>query len=510
VYSKSYECIAESSKDVLGRIVLRVILPEPFLVSLALIARRRGWMKGREAGVAGGSSRPRDRVRDPSRLAVRIALHCLAGLAVVSSTTPLVAEELTLSLAQALDLAAQRNPEILAQRARTEAEAVRAQVIERTNRPRLSLASGWSRTNTPSMVFAQKLNAGDFVQEDFAIDRLNSPEALSHLTTTLAAEMPLDVSGKVKARAAAQSSAGQASGARLDESVQDLRLHVVEAYRRAALALRVSEVAERALASARAREADVQARVGEGAVLGADLLRVRARRRQREAEIAERRADAQIAVAILSRALGADPAVSYRPTELPSAPSPHPNDGAAWVSRALAERPSLRAASNRLQGQTWALRAERRSSWPDLAAWGQVQDDRGAFSAGSQSGAFGVLLRWSVLDATRGRRVAAATAEAHAAELEVRASHDQVRLEVETAWRRAQAARERYAAAAGGAEEGREALRVVHERYQHGMATLTDELETEAASLAAELEELRAASEAAIADAALLRATGAL
>lgn len=466
-------------------------------------------MKGRQAGGAAGRLALHDRGRDPSLVALRVARRLLAGL-VLSSATALFAEEVPLSLAQALDLAQQQNPEILAQRTRTEAEAARAQAVKRTSWPRLSLASGWSRTNTPSMVFAQKLNAGEFMQDDFAIDRLNSPDALSHLTTTLAAEVPLDVSGKVRARAQAQSSAEQASGAALDESVQDLRLRVVGAYRRAALAQRVTEVAERALASARAREADVAARVGEGAALGADLLRVRARRRQRAAELAERRADAQIALAMLSRALGADPTVSYRPTELPSAPPPLPNEGASWVSRALADRPSLRAASNRLQGRTWAVRAEERSNGPDLAAWGQVQDDRGGFSTGSQSGAFGVLLRWNVFDPTRGRRVAAALAESHAAELEVRASRDQARLEVETAWRRAQAARERYAAAAGGAEEGREALRVVRERYQQGMATLTDELETEAASLAAELEELRAASEAAIADAALLRAAGAL
>ena len=143
-------------------------------------------------------------------------------------------------------------------------------------------------------------------------------------------------------------------------------------------------------------------------------------------------------------------------------------------------------------------------------AWGQLQDDRNAFSGGERSGAFGVLLRWSVLDATRGKRVTAASAEARAAELAAQAAAGQVRLEVETAWRRAQAARERYAAAAGGAEDGREALRVVQERRQQGLATLTDELETEAASLAAELEELRAAAEIAIADAALLRAAGAL
>ena len=359
------------------------------------------------------------------------------------------------------------------------------------------------------MVFAEKLNAGAFTQDDFAIDRLNAPDALSHLTTTLATEVPVDVFGKVKARSEAQSSGQRVANAMVDEGIQDLRLRVVEAYRRAAVAQRVVEVAERALASARSREAAAEARVAEGAALGADLLRVRARRRQREADLAERRADTQTAIAVLSRTLGAEPNVSYLPTELPAAPPSIEGDGATWTSRALAARPVLHAASERLKSQTWSVHTEERANRPDLAAWGQLQDDRNSAS-GNTSGAFGVLLRWNVFDPTSGRRVAAASAEAHAAELAAQAAADQVRLEVETAWRRAQAARERYSAAAGGAEEGREALRVVQERRQQGMATLTDELETEAASLAAELEELRAVSEVAVADAALLRAAGAL
>ena len=434
----------------------------------------------------------------------------LALLILIASLAPLSAQEVPLSLAQALDLAQQHNPEILAQRARTEAEAARAQAVKRTSWPRLSLTSGWSRSNTPALVFAQKLNSGDFTQDDFAIDRLNSPEALSHLTTTLLAEVPVDAFGAVKARAEAQSSTGRAGEEQAGESVQDLRLRVVEAYRRAALSQRVVDVAERALASARAREADMEARVGEGASLRADLLRVRARRRQREADLAERRADSEVALAMLSRALGTDPPVSYRPTELASEPPPLAGDAPSWQSRALTNRPSLRMAVERLKAQNWSLRAEERASWPELAAWGQLQDDRSGLSSGGQSGAFGVLLRWKVLDPTRGKRVAAAAAEVHAADLEVRASRDQVRLEVETAWRRARSSRDRYAAAAGGAEEGREALRVVQERRQQGMATLTDELETEAASLAAELDELRVATEASIADAALRRAAGGL
>jgi outer membrane protein TolC len=85
---------------------------------------------------------------------------------------------------------------------------------------------------------------------------------------------------------------------------------------------------------------------------------------------------------------------------------------------------------------------------------------------------------------------------------------DQVRLEVAMAYRRAVSARERHAAASGGSEEGREAFRVVQERRKAGMATLTDELETETAALGAALQEIGAASEVAIADAALKRAAG--
>ena len=146
-----------------------------------------------------------------------------------------------------------------------------------------------------------------------------------------------------------------------------------------------------------------------------------------------------------------------------------------------------------------------------LALYGQVQDERASFAdGGGQSFTVGAAVRWSLFDPTRGRRVAAAQAERRGADLAERAAADQVRLEVELAWRRAEAARQRFSAAAGGAEEAREALRVVRERRQAGMATLTDELETESVSLAAELAELRASTDAALADAALRRAAGEL
>ncbi|HSB61684.1 MAG TPA: TolC family protein [Vicinamibacteria bacterium] len=418
------------------------------------------------------------------------------------------AEERPLSLAEALAMAERQNPEVRAVFDRAEAQAARAEGVRRSTWPRLSLASRWARSDNPAAVFAARLNSSEFREADFAIDRLNAPSALSHQMTTLTLEAPLDPFGRVRTMADGQAALGRAADAGAREAVRELRLRVTEAYRHAELAGRAVRVTARALEGARAREAEVQARVGEGAALPADGLRARARRRRREADLAERRGEARVALAALGRLLGARAGEAFTPTEAPPAPVPLEGEEAGWTARALRQRPVLEAARHRREAGDAFARGERRSLLPEVAALVQVQDDRIAFADGGQSWAVGAQVRWTPFDGTRGRRVAAAEAESRAARQDERAAADQVRLEVETAFRRAEVARERYEAAAGGAMEGREALRVMQERRQAGLATLTDELETEAASLAAELEELRAATEIALADVALRRAAG--
>jgi outer membrane protein TolC len=238
-----------------------------------------------------------------------------------------------------------------------------------------------------------------------------------------------------------------------------------------------------------------------------DNQRARARRRQREAELAARRGEKGVAEAGLARLLGAPPGRTYIPSEGPAPVTPLAGDEAEWTARALKQRPLLQAAGRKLEAAAAMSKGEDKSKWPDLGAFGSLYDNRTG-DGGAQSWAMGVGLRWSVFDSPRSKRKAAALAEQRAAELDVRAAVDGVRLQIAMAWRNALTARERHAAASGGAEEGREAFRVVQERRKAGMATLTDELETETAALAAVLEEIRAAAEVAIADAALERAAG--
>ena len=435
----------------------------------------------------------------------RIALLLLGLLDV---QTVRAQEAVRLSLSDALAIAERQSPDLAAARAHAAAVGEGAEAARRAGWPRVGLSAGWSYSDIPSAAFAHKLDAGEFTAGDFELSRLNDPSAVSHLGTALAVEAPLDAFGKVQAGARSAAARAQSVAAQVGEGLLDLRLRVVQAYRQAGLARRALEATQHALNGARAREADVQARVEGGAALQADLLRSRARRREREADLAERRGEVRAADAALVRALGAPAGALYEPTDDPPSTTALAGNLDAWTARALANRPALAGTSAAADAARWAVRGADKEKLPDVALWGQLQDNRVSLSGGKRAGAVGVTVRWSAFDPARGNRKAEQDDELRAAELQARAAADQVRLDVEIAWHRAQAARERCAAAAGGAEEGREALRVVRERRQAGIATLTDELETEAASLGAELQELRAAAEAALADAVLERAAG--
>jgi outer membrane protein len=421
---------------------------------------------------------------------------------------PASAEEIPVTLAEALALADKANPELLAASARVEAQEARTESVKRLRWPRLGLSMAWSRMDLPAGVFSGKLNSGAFAAEDFRVQSLNDPSALNQLGTNLALEIPIDVFGKVGTSATAMAAEGAAAAASTRDARQETRMRVVQAYRQAEMAGRALEVTERVLAVARARETEIEARVEAGGALQAELLRARARRREREADLAERRSQQRMARAGLARLVGAPAGVDYVPTEGPPPVAPLEGDEASWTERALGQRAVLEATRRKVEAAQALAKSESDGLLPEIGVFGQLWDNRVGWDDAKQSWAVGVGLRWAPYDPARGKREAAAHAERRAAELEASAASDQVRLEIALAYRRAVSARERHAAAQGGAAEGREALRVVQERRKAGLSTLTDELETETAALGAALAEIGAAAEVAVADAALRRAAG--
>ncbi len=429
-------------------------------------------------------------------------------LGLVAALTPgLAGAQEPLSLKDALSRAQTQNPELKAMRERASASISRGEATRKQTLPRAGVLLTAERTDNAASVFAHKLNAGEFSSEDFEIARLNAPGALSHLGTSVFVEVPVDIAGRIGLAADGQAAGNRAFAQNIREAESALGLHVTEAYFGAVLARQSMEATEKARLAAKSREEITQERFAEGLTLQADVLRVRARRRSREADLASQRADFAVAEAMLARLMGSPDGAAFELTD-PLDPQSSSDTLHASKARAEIERPALIAAQEQRTAAGLALRLEEKSSWPELAAQARLMDDRTSFSGGGRSWAIGATLRWNVFDATRGKRVAAALADERATAEDERATHDRVRYEVESAYGRLVAARERLAAASGGAIEGREALRVVQERRTQGLTTLTDELETEAAAFAAELEEIGAAHNAVLAETALRRAAG--
>jgi len=306
-----------------------------------------------------------------------VAVVVWAAALVLAPRPVLAADAIPLTLTEALDVVDRQSPDLAAAREGVTAQSARADAMSRNAWPRLAVTTDWWRSDNPARVFAAKLNRGDFGAADLELDRLNDPASLSHLLSAATLEIPVEIFGKVSSRAAGERAAARALDASSQELRQDLRLRVVGAFEQARLAKAALMVATRALESARSREADVSARVEQGAALDADRLRVRARRRQREADVAGAQERWRIALAVLSRALGAPAGVVYEPGDASRPPAVLEGTLAEWQERAASGRAILAAARERRTGADMAWRAESRSLWPDVRGYAQLQDDRG-------------------------------------------------------------------------------------------------------------------------------------
>jgi outer membrane protein len=439
--------------------------------------------------------------------AVSLAL-LLPGLLLLTGATVAPAAEVRLSLADALDKALFGNRALQAAYARAGAAHSRSDQTDRLSWPRVSLTSQLSSTDDAAMVFMGKLTSGVIDESDFARPLLNDPRSRFQMSTRLSMEAPLDLFGRFSRLSEAARARAKSADAAGREQALDLRYRVTEAYCRAAISREVVAVVETALAAAASREAEVEARVGEGAALRADLLRVRARRREREAELAARQADQAGADALLNELLGADGDTTFVPSDPPTPPSGALEEESVLVAKALNTRPVLEAFHLQAEAAALTAQADHKSRLPEVGVFAQLSDDRGGFAEGRRSYAVGALVRLSVFDPSQNARQAEAQLNARAVELDRLAVLDEVRRTVRSAREQVRARRAAVDAARGGTEEGREALRVVQERRREGLATLTDELETEAAALGAQLRELSAQIELTIAEAVLARVTG--
>ncbi|HEV8200310.1 MAG TPA: TolC family protein [Candidatus Polarisedimenticolia bacterium] len=444
--------------------------------------------------------------RTRSAAAVIAALFLAARQGLLAAPGPL-------TLPDAVRVAFERDPALAAARAEADAWSADLDAARAARWPRLLTAAEWHRTDGQVAVFGDKLMAGEFTADDFALDALNDPEALNHASLGVLVQAPLYTAGRIRHAIDAADESSLASRAHLRAAAIDLVEEVTRAYDGALLAQATVGIARDALVNARGHERAAAARYEEGSALKSDPLRAEVHRLARERDLERADAGLEIVRSRLRVLLGLAPgdAILLADAE-PLAPAEPLTGLQEWLdaSAAAGGRPEIEAARRAGAAAEAQDRAAAAARGPEVDGIARYDVHANGLDGGEGSYFAGLQIRWAAFDRVRSSRIDAARARAQAAEAWSRVAEDRARLDVEQAWRDADVADRNAAIARQGLAAAEEARRIAAERYAGGLLPLTDLLDAETALLETRLAEIGARFDAAVSRVRLSRASGRL
>jgi outer membrane protein len=433
-------------------------------------------------------------------------------LALFALAAPLAAQE-ALTLRQAVDLALRSNPLVAAGGAGERETESRIRQARSGYLPRVQFSESVQRGNNPVFVFSSLLTQHQFSQANFALGPLNRPDALSNYQSRLTVEQVLFDSRQTSRGVEAARFTRQIAGQDTRRSRSDVILGVLRTYFGVQLAEKNLAVSRQSRESALADLARAEFIYRSGRSTEADVLAVRVHlAAMREQEI---RASNELAVAraALNDALGVSLDRAFDLTTPLESSAEAPDATLEDYCRLAARhRPEMRQAELAEKLARTQQQAAASAYWPQVAFQGTVEADRQNFlSHGGANWFTAVTLRWNLWTGgeTKARVEQARFAASRAEALRQRAD-SAIQLEVRKAYLDVRAAAQRVEVASAAAAEAEEAHRIIQNRHQAGLTTVTELLRSEAALAAARTRRLAALYDHRVAAAALEYAAGTL
>lgn len=427
-------------------------------------------------------------------------------------TVPLAAQE-ALTLRQAVDLALRSNPLVAAADAgEKEAEAGIRQARS-GYMPRVQLEESLQRSNNPVFVFSSLLTQRQFREGNLALGALNQPDPLSNHQSRLMVEQVIFDGRQTSRGVEAARFTRQIAGEHTRRSQSDVILNVLRTYFGVALAEENLEVARQSRGSAQADLDRAESIYRSGRSTQADVLAVRvhlAAMREQEIRAAN---DLAVARAALNDALGVslDRELELT-TPLESYATVDETGFEEYRHLASTNRPELRQAELAQRLSRTQQQIARSAYLPQVVFQGVVEADRqNFFVKGGANWLTGVTLRWNLWNGgeTKARVEQARFTESRAEALR-KHTDSAIQLELRKAYLDLNAAAQRVEVASTAATEAQEANRIVQNRHQAGLTTVTELLRSETALTAASTRRLVAIYDYRVAAAALEYATGTL
>jgi outer membrane protein len=443
-------------------------------------------------------------------LVVRSIPATLTALVVMFAAPALAAQEL-LTVDRAVQDTLAHNASLRAARAAVAETDARTGEARSGWYPRVSIAETWQRGDQPVFVFSSLLAARQFSAANFAPDALNHPDPIGFFRTSIGVEQLLFDGGRQRAMVDSANSQHDIAQLGTDAATAALALAAVQAYGRTAVAEAGERAATAALDAAREDLTRAEHRRENGVATDADVLALVAHAADLQQRVIQNHSDAAVSRAELNRLMGAPIQRDYHIAQ------PSDIDGvtlaATSVDALLAEadrgRPELQRAAAAQQLADADRRTARAALIPQVSLQGVFDVSGTQFTHRASAWLAGAGVRWnlSLGGAERAQLTAATEARTRAAaEAEdVRAA---VHVEVVTALRQLQAANARQAAGRAAVEQARESHRITRDRFEAGLAGVTDVLRASSAVVEAERQRISAVVDTVVSAAMLRRALG--
>jgi outer membrane protein TolC len=420
-----------------------------------------------------------------------------------------VAQE-PLTLRQAIDMALLQSPEVAIARADNQ-EAKSAATMARTALlPQLGFTEDISRGNDPVYAFGTRLRQRQFTQADFALNALNFPQPIGNFSTRFSGQWIAFDSFKTQKQIHGADLFKQSTSSSAKAVDQKIVFGVVGAYQQVLYGQREIDVAQHEQETAAALLNSVDDHVKAGLAVESDRMSAQVNVAARKQELIAAQGDLELAWAALREAMGVP---DLNESELkPIEPHTYPQGALEdEIAIAVKTRPDLIALGHAQSAQASALGAAKSDFGPRVSAYGNWEEDRTSFAgSGGNNWVAGVQINVDILPLGKRDQLARESAAKQKIDAQVAATQQHLRLQVSQAHIHRQTAALSLDTARAAMDESAESLRILKNRYNAGLATITDLLRAEDAERESRSNYWHAVYGNAMAYSELLYATGTL
>jgi len=438
-----------------------------------------------------------------------LAIICSSLLASAQSLAPTPQK---LTLPEAVRMGLEKNPTV--QAAVAYAQAVHEGIAEAraARMPRVDFSEGFTRGDNPVYVFGGLLTERQFTAGDFGLNFLNTPPPLDIFRTQFAATLSLYDAGQTGHRIKDAKLSAQGAGENGQRTRQEVIFNVVKAYTDELLAREKVRLAEAGVKSAQSDLHLAQSRQEEGQGVPSDLLSAQVQLAEAQEGLLQAQNAADLAHAALNVAMGLSEDAATTIESGLKQPNFEAGALAERQEHALKSRPDLVEAGLGVERTANESRMAHAEFLPKVNAFGSWEEDNRTFlTRGGNNWTAGVSLNFNVFDGGANR---ARLAAAHYRQSQAKAQAEQmaaaVKLQVREAYLNLTTAQQRVEVLRQAQSEAEESLRIIQNRYEAGLATITDLLQVETAHESAQKNYLNALFDYRLSYAALELATGEL